>query len=114
MRKHLGLLTASRIARITGGIAILLFSLVVTGFTGDATSPAAIAGGTTFTYQGRLTGEGSSPVNGLCNFQFGLWDAPVTGTLVAGPVVLPDVAVSDGRFTVALTETAVRLSWPTD
>lgn len=56
--------------------------------------------GTGFTYQGKLT-DGGNPANGVYDFQFRLGDAPVLGLLL-GTVVVEDVTVADGLFTVTL------------
>ena len=59
--------------------------------------------GTAFTYQGRLD-DGVLPVNGLYDFNFKLFDAATSGTLV-GPalgVSLNTVGVSNGVFSIDL------------
>lgn len=56
---------------------------------------------TATTYQGRLT-DGSGPVNGTVTLEFSLFDRPIGGVLVAGPVVVPGVMVTDGLFTADL------------
>jgi len=56
--------------------------------------------GTAFTYQGRLTDDGS-PGEGAYDFQFKLYDAFAGGNLL-GTVTPGDVAVSGGLFTVKL------------
>ena len=70
-----------------------------------ATPPPAIepasALGTTFTYQGQLQQNGGL-VNGACDFRFRLWDAASGGAAVGGPLDIPNVPVSGGRFTVLL------------
>lgn len=57
--------------------------------------------GRAFTYQGFLS-AGGEPITDACDFQVGLWDDPVAGSLVAGPLEHSGVAVSQGRFTVQL------------
>jgi hypothetical protein len=59
------------------------------------------AQGTAFTYQGRLDNNGT-PVTGLYDVRFAIYDAVSFGTLIAGPVTNSAVAVSNGIFTVAL------------
>src|SRR5258708_4629165 len=73
---------------------------------GSLSSPAA-ALGTSITYQGQLK-NGSSLVNGNCDFQFSVWDTagsgtpPTGGTQIGGTQSLSNVAVANGLFTVAL------------
>lgn len=54
-----------------------------------------------FTYQGRLTGA-SGPVDGMCDFEFRLWDALTGGTQAGAPVTATNVVVSRGLFNVTL------------
>ena len=54
-----------------------------------------------FTYQGRLD-SGSVPANGVYDFKFTLFDANSAGSLVAGPLSVNNVTVTDGLFTVTL------------
>lgn len=60
-----------------------------------------LAQGTAFTYQGRLS-EGLSPVNGSYDFTFEIFDVPVGGNSLAGPVSTNGLIVSDGLLTVTL------------
>ncbi|VGO16732.1 hypothetical protein PDESU_05323 [Pontiella desulfatans] len=54
-----------------------------------------------FTYQGRLT-DGSTPASGNYDFRFTLYDSTnLLGAIVAGPVDLMAIPVSNGLFTVA-------------
>jgi hypothetical protein len=57
--------------------------------------------GTAFTYHGQLQQSGS-PVNSLCDFQFSLWDASTTGTLIGTTQAVNNVSVSNGLFTALL------------
>ena len=57
--------------------------------------------GTTFTYQGRLTDNGS-PADGTYDFRFILYDAEIGGSQVGSTVTQEDVTVTDGLFTVTL------------
>jgi hypothetical protein len=71
----------------------------------DALGAAASALGTSFTYQGVLTGAGG-PVNGNCDLRFRLYDgagtgSPPTGGTQIGSVVTHTVTITDGFFTVA-------------
>ena len=56
---------------------------------------------TAFTYQGRLQDAGA-PANGPYDFQFTLFDAPVSGSQVGPTVSRDDVVVTGGLFTVSL------------
>lgn len=64
-------------------------------------SGLAWAIGTSFTYQGQLE-VSSVNGNGAFDFEFDLYDAKTNGTLIAGPVALDGVSVSDGIFSVDL------------
>ena len=57
-------------------------------------------GGYSFTYQGQLK-SGSTPFDGVCDFQFTFYDAPTGGT-ASGAQTLTTVTVSKGLFTVQL------------
>jgi hypothetical protein len=57
--------------------------------------------GTAFTYQGRLTSSGTV-ANGTYDFEFRLYDDPLAGNLVAGPIAVPGVMVTSGLFTAPL------------
>jgi hypothetical protein len=57
--------------------------------------------GSAFTYQGYLLNDGT-PVDGHCDVVFALYDDPIGGTLVAGPLEKADVTMTAGRFTVLL------------
>jgi hypothetical protein len=62
--------------------------------------------GSAFTYQGQLL-MGGAPVSGVCDLQFGLWDAATGGTLVATAQSATSVAVQNGLFTLQLDFGAV-------
>jgi hypothetical protein len=64
-------------------------------------SLAAQAQGTAFTYDGRLS-VGGSPANGIYDIRAGLYTISTGGTVFAGPVTNPAVAVSNGLFTITL------------
>jgi len=70
-------------------LAVLLFS-----------NEAALAQGTVFTYQGKLTDNGN-PANGNYDMQFRLFDMLTAGTQQASTVV-PNVTVTNGIFTVQI------------
>ncbi len=67
----------------------------------NASSGASIS--TTFTYQGQLKNNGSA-VNGLCDFQFGLWNSASGGAQVSGTTTqtVNNVAVTNGLFSVPI------------
>ena len=66
----------------------------------DPAGPQALAG-TGFTYQGQLK-NATGLVNGVCDFQFSLWDADSAGTQVGSTQSIAAVNVSGGLFTVQL------------
>ena len=77
-------------------LTVLALVLVVSGGT------AVAAGlGTDFTYQGRLTQDGS-PINVSCDLQFGLYDAATGGSQIGSTLSKTGVSVSKGLFTVSL------------
>ena len=59
------------------------------------------AQGTAFSYQGQLQNNGS-PVNGLYDVRFTVWDAPTNGNLIAGPLTNSATCVSNGLFTTTM------------
>ena len=56
---------------------------------------------TIFTYQGRLSVNGS-PANGFYDFVFSIYKIETSGVLIAGPITNSAVAVSGGLFTIPL------------
>jgi len=52
---------------------------------------------TAFTYQGQLKQRGS-PYSGLANMRFSLWDIPIDGQLIAGPIAVDSVEILNGLF----------------
>jgi hypothetical protein len=64
------------------------------------TGPEAVPVGTAFTYQGYLA-NGGAPVNSICDFQFGLWDANSNGTQIGATLTKSSVGVG-GKFMVQL------------
>ncbi len=82
---------------------VLLLSLLTLGLAG-----AVAAGplGTTFTYQGILADAGS-PVSGVVDLRFTLWDAASGGAQVGTAVAIEDTAVTGGRVTIPLDFGAV-------
>jgi hypothetical protein len=61
----------------------------------------ALAQGTAFTYQGRLT-VGGSNANGVYDLKLQLFDALSAGSLIAGPITNSPVTVSNGLFTIVV------------
>jgi hypothetical protein len=59
------------------------------------------AQGTAFTYQGRLTDNGT-PATGNYDLRFAIYDAASGGTQIGNPITNTPVAVTDGTFTVTL------------
>ncbi len=66
-----------------------------------ASPPAPDALNTAFTYQGRLTNAGT-PVSGLTDFQFRIFDGPVGGTQTGFTLGLNAVNLTDGLLTTEL------------
>lgn len=62
---------------------------------------AVCAQTTSFTYQGRLSDNGS-PANGNYNLQFALFDSLSGGSQIGATQAITNVAVSSGTFTVTL------------
>lgn len=83
---------------IIGLITALLATIAQAepGAPGNATLAANV--GTSFTYQGRLIKDGT-PVNGVCDMQFALWDSASGGTSV-GTTSVNGVNVAGGLFTI--------------
>ena len=71
------------------------------GYAAPAVAPSLAPVATAFTYQGHLE-DGGGPANGLYDFEFELFNDPVTGSQVGGTLTLQDVNVTDGVFTVEL------------
>lgn len=67
--------------------------------------PALAAGqvpqGSAFSYQGRLDHEGS-PLDGLVDLEFTLWDAASAGTMIGVAFGVDSVTVADGLFSVQI------------
>jgi hypothetical protein len=68
--------------------------------TGQPPQLPAGGGSSSFTYQGQLK-SGSTPYDGVCDFQFTFYDA-ATGGAASGAQTLTSVTVSKGLFTVQL------------
>jgi len=81
-------------------LTILLFTLGI-ALSWPNHSEAAEEIGTAFTYQGRLV-DMNEPADGYYEFQFKLYDLPISGDQVGGTYALRSVEVIDGYFTVLL------------
>jgi hypothetical protein len=57
---------------------------------------------TTFTYQGRLLRSGSYVDGATCDFQFGLYDTPTSGSQLGAIQTVSGISVRDGYFVVEL------------
>jgi len=84
-------------------IIILFILLIATGsaYAQDPEPAAPVPLGTAFTYQGRLSQDGS-PANGAFDFEFYLFDAINGGNPVGGSIPFNDLSLTDGYFTVLL------------
>ena len=89
--------------RVLVAVSVLALMLALSAGLIQAGEPAQdpVPLGTAFTYQGQLR-QGGDPVNGTCDFQFGLWDAATVGTQVGITQTKTGVSVSNGLFSVLL------------
>lgn len=69
--------------------------------------------GTGFSYQGYLE-DGGEAVTDLCDFQFGLWDHPITGVRLGALQTVTNVWVEDGHFAVILNDGNEMIANPFD
>jgi len=90
---------------LLGSIVAVLLLMLAAGLT-QAQGPTPSGGvgvqaalGTAFTYQGQLKKAGN-PVNGTCDFQFGLWDASTGGTQIGSTQTKTVISVTNGLFTI--------------
>lgn len=67
----------------------------------DDLTAHSVALGNAFTYQGRLTEDGV-PVSGARDFEFVLFDAASAGAPVGTPIVVDDLAVANGLFSLQM------------
>jgi hypothetical protein len=79
----------------------LLVIAVAAALCGALSLPAGASTDTTFTYQGELKSS-DELAQGSFNMDFSLWNALAGGTQIGSVVNLPNVAVSEGQFTVKL------------
>lgn len=77
--------------------ALLLFSAATLALS----PPSLLAQGTGFTYQGQIKQFGS-PVNGVSDLTFALFDAASGGNQIGQQLVVNDLAVTNGLFTASL------------
>ncbi|MCS7206556.1 MAG: hypothetical protein NZ951_01265, partial [Dehalococcoidia bacterium] len=86
-------------------LSLVLGMVLATALRADEPKPpgpgVASTPGTAFTYQGQVLHNGV-PVNGTCDFQFRLYDAPTGGTQVGPQVNANNLGVSNGLFTALL------------
>lgn len=75
------------------------FALAAIAFAGDPELP--IPQGSAFTYQGKL-GVSGNPLNDSADFQFTLWEESVDGMQIGETIMVSDVAVVNGLFSVEL------------
>jgi hypothetical protein len=78
-------------------ILVMVFGLIVWPAEVSKASPL----GPAFTYQGRLI-DANKPADGLYDLRFRLYDANVAGTQKGSTIVVSEVDVIDGYFTVGL------------
>jgi trimeric autotransporter adhesin len=78
-----------------------LTSFITFGALAALSLQLSAAPSTAFTYQGRLS-IGGNVADGIYDLKFTLYDGPLKGTLVAGPITNSAVSVSNGLFTVTL------------
>jgi hypothetical protein len=101
MKRRLALVVALAVLLAVSITTTLTLAQGPTG-TGPAIIPQTNAG-TAFTYQGQLKHDGS-PVNGTCDFEFGLWDSSSGGLQVSDTTTqtVPSVTVTNGLFTASI------------
>lgn len=82
--------------RVLSAILVLILAgLFLPNGNAGTPSPTAIS------YQGKLE-NGGNAANGVFDFEFSLWDAETNGTQIGAPILVEDVVVDDGIFTVEL------------
>ena len=102
LQRKMSAVANSRLASI--GVLVVAALLIGTGvvLARGADSPALqVPVGTAFTYQGTLT-DGGLPADGQYDFQSEVYDDAGAGSQVGNTVILEDVQVTVGRFTVII------------
>ncbi|MCA9289622.1 MAG: tail fiber domain-containing protein [Phycisphaerales bacterium] len=82
----------------------IIIAALATAVAGIGLAGRARAGGpsgTTFTYQGELSSAGA-PADGAFDLSFSLWDTSTGGAQVGGSLLMADMPVSGGVFSVEL------------
>jgi hypothetical protein len=80
---------------VVSGIAMMLAAASLT------LSAYAQQSSTAFTYQGFLK-DNNNPANAKYDLQFTLYDAPTGGNQIGNPVVIEDLQITNGLFTVEI------------
>ena len=73
--------------------------LVLSSAAAQSASPQ-LSLGTAFTYQGQLR-QGSTPINGMCDLAFRLYDDVSAGNVIGSPIT-STIPISNGLFTASL------------
>src|SRR4051812_19513006 len=84
-----------RISDVARAALVLLLALT------NNSQPSAFAQGTAFTYQGRLN-DGTTPANGVYDFQFAIYDAGTNGNQIGNALTNSATSVTNGLFTVVI------------
>lgn len=89
---------------------VLLFALIlatsVVQAQGEGPEDPLAVLGTGFTYQGQLSDDAGSPLNGSCDFNFSLWDALTGGAQVGAVSPVTNVTVAGGYFSAVVNGAA--------
>lgn len=88
---------------VTNLLLLLILGVLLSSNATAQTGPIGLQAlaGTGFTYQGQLK-NANGVVNGVCDFQFSLWDADSAGTQVGTTQSIAAIQVSSGLFTAQL------------
>jgi len=81
--------------------SLLLICIIALLILPGSLSAQTMTLGSTFTYQGYLTGANGA-VSGTCDFQFSLYDALTSGTQIGTTLTKTNVTVSNGTFSTPL------------
>jgi len=82
-------------------IPILITALLSLAFGSGYASQDNAALGSAFAYQGQLL-DGETPVDGACDFVFGLWSAAAGGLQIGSGQAVDNAPVTNGLFAVTL------------